>query len=226
MIHALTIDLYGTALQPRRPVAATYAEHGQAWGVEQDPQRLMTAFHAAIHKTMAEQRMLGDGRSFWRRVVARATGCDDPDYFEGLFRYFGSPRAYQLAPGLEACCLELCSSGVKLGIISNADTRTHRVIEGLGLSQLVDVVLLSAELSWDKPDPRIFHEACQLLDVAPKHTLHVGDSLECDVQGARGAGLRALHWGLEAETFHEVLDIVQGSRESSRASASASPSNL
>ncbi len=95
-----------------------------------------------------------------------------------------------------------------LGVISNADTRTQRVLEGLGLSQLVDVVLLSAELAWDKPDPRIFHEACQLLDVPPKHTLHVGDTLRDDIEGARGAGLQALHWGVEATHFSQVRDRV------------------
>ncbi len=208
MIRALTLDLYGTALQPRRPVAITYAEHGQGWGVEQDPEQLMVAFHNAIREIMTQQRMLGDGREFWQAVVTLATGCDDPDYFEGLFLYFGSPRAYRLAPGLEDCCLELSGHGVRLGVISNADTRTQRVLEGLGLSQLVDVVLLSAELAWDKPDPRIFHEACQLLDVPPKHTLHVGDTLRDDIEGARGAGLQALHWGVEATHFSQVRDRV------------------
>lgn len=208
MIRALTLDLYGTALQPRRPVAATYAEHGQAWGVEQDHDRLLHAFHDALQLTTSEQRMLGDGRSFWRTVVERATGCVDPDYFEGLFLYFGSPRAYQLAPGLEDCCLDLSTAGVRLGVISNADTRTRRVLEGLGLSQLVDVVLLSAELAWDKPDERIFHEACQLLDSPPTRTMHVGDSLRCDVEGAQAAGLHALHWGTEATHFHQVRDRI------------------
>jgi REG-2-like HAD superfamily hydrolase len=212
MIQALTLDLYGTALQPRRPVTVTYAEHGQAWGVEQDPQRLMAAFQVALREVNAKQRMLGDGRDFWTEVVARATGCADPDYFEGLFIYFGSPRAYRLADGLEDCCLELTKAGVRLGVISNADSRTRRVIEGLGLSQLVDMVLLSADLPWDKPHPAIFHEACQLLDVPPARTLHVGDSLECDVEGGRGAGLQVLHWGVEAEHFDQVRDRVLDSR--------------
>jgi REG-2-like HAD superfamily hydrolase len=212
MIGALTLDLYGTALEPRRPVAVTYAEQGQGWGVEQDPVRLMAAFRRAIQQTMLEQRMLGDGRDFWQAVVARATGCADPDYFEGLFLYFGSPRAYHLAPGLEECCLDLSRAGVRIGIISNADTRTRRVIEGLGLSQLADQILLSAELAWDKPDPRIFHEACQLLDMPPARTLHVGDSLLDDVHGARDAGLQALHWGVEVDHFHRVRDRVLAER--------------
>ena len=212
MIRALTLDLYGTALEPRRPVAQTYAEHGQSWGVEQDATHLLAALRAAIEQTQREQRMLDDGRFFWQTVVRRATGCSDPDYFEGLFVYFGSPRAYRLAPGLEACCLDLTKAGVRLGIISNADTRSLQVIEGLGLSQLVDHVLLSAERPWDKPDPRIFMESCNLLDVAPNHTLHVGDSLLDDVQGAHGAGLQALHWGVEATHFDQVRDRVLSER--------------
>ena len=212
MIGALTLDLYGTALQPRRPVSVTYAEHGQGWGVEQDATRLMSAFRRAIQQTMLEQRMLGDGREFWQTVVTRATGCDDPDYFEGLFLYFGSPRAYRLAPGLEDCCLELSQSGVRIGIISNADTRTRRVIDGLGLSQLVDEILLSAERPWDKPDPRIFHEACSLLDMPPARTLHVGDSLLDDIHGARDAGMQPLHWGVEVDHFHQVRDQVLADR--------------
>ncbi len=210
MIRALTIDLYGTALQPRRPVTVTYAEQGQAWGVEQDPKRLMSAFHLALQQTQLEQRMLGDGRFFWQTVVSRATGCSDPDYFEGLFLYFGSPRAYRLAPGLEDCCLALSLAGVRLGIISNADTRSKRIMEGLGLSQLVDQILLSAELPWDKPDPRIFHEACRRLEISPEELLHVGDSLHDDINGATDAGCEALHWGHRVTHFHTVRDRVLG----------------
>ncbi len=212
MINALTIDLYGTALQPQRPVAQTYAEQGQAWGVEQDPRRLEAAFRRALQQTLLEQRMLGDGRAFWETVVARATGCADPDYFEGLFIYFGSPRAYRLAPGLEDCCLALSEAGVRLGVISNADTRSRAVLAGLGLSQLVDHILLSAERPWDKPDPRLFHEACDLLEQVPGVVLHVGDSLHDDVHGARSAGMQALHWGHDVEHFDQVRRHVMAQR--------------
>lgn len=41
-----------------------------------------------------------------------------------------------------------------------------------------------------KPAPRIFHEACARLGLAPAQVLHVGDDPELDVAGARAAGLR------------------------------------
>ncbi len=211
MIRALLIDLYATALHPVQTVAVTYAERGRALGVEQDPTNLMARFHVALEHTQTEQRMLGDGRVFWETVVARATGCDDPAYFEGLFRYFGSPEAYRLAPALLDCCHTLRAAGVKVAIVSNADTRTHRVTEGLGLAQVVDLTLLSSELPWDKPDPRIFHHACALLGTAPGRAVHVGDSLRYDVRGARAAGCRAWHWGVDVTSFAEVAVRVQGS---------------
>lgn len=210
MIRALLTDLYATALHPVRPVAVTYAERGRAWGVEQDPTKLMAAFHDALERTQAELRMLDDGRVFWETVVSRATGCDDLEYFEGLFRYFGSPEAYRLAPGLLDVCRELRAQGVKVGIVSNADTRTHAVLEGLGLSRVVDLTLLSGELPWDKPDPAIFHHACSKLGISPSEALHVGDSLRYDVLGARAAGCQALHWGVELTHFTEVKERILG----------------
>ena len=43
-----------------------------------------------------------------------------------------------------------------------------------------------------KPHPAIFHLTCEALGVAPEETLHIGDDPECDVSGARGAGLRTI----------------------------------
>ena len=49
-----------------------------------------------------------------------------------------------------------------------------------------------------KPDPRIFHAACDALGVEPEATLHIGDDLELDVLAARRAGLHAA-WLLRPE---------------------------
>jgi len=49
-----------------------------------------------------------------------------------------------------------------------------------------------------KPDPRIFHAACDALGVEPGATLHIGDDLELDVLAARRAGLHAA-WLLRPE---------------------------
>jgi len=68
----------------------------------------------------------------------------------------------------------------------NADLQT------IGLARHFDVSVAAPTFGVAKPDPRIFLEACRLLDVAPQDAVHVGDDLLLDVQGAQRAGLRAV----------------------------------
>jgi putative hydrolase of the HAD superfamily len=96
-------------------------------------------------------------------------------------------RAYDdVAPAFE----RLHARGVKVGIISNWDTRLERVLEGLGLVPLIDTIVSSAVVGLHKPDPRIFELACRRLDVRPERCAHVGDHYYSDVVGARAVGIR------------------------------------
>lgn len=66
-------------------------------------------------------------------------------------------------------------AGMKLAIVSNFDTRLRPILHQLGLDQLFDSVLISAEIGVEKPNPTIFEMACQQLGVLPEQTVHVGD---------------------------------------------------
>jgi putative hydrolase of the HAD superfamily len=56
----------------------------------------------------------------------------------------------------------------------------------------VDAVVISAELGVAKPDPAIFNAALERLGAVAGDALHVGDSIEADVEGARAAGIEAV----------------------------------
>jgi ribonucleotide monophosphatase NagD (HAD superfamily) len=43
-----------------------------------------------------------------------------------------------------------------------------------------------------KPSTDFFHGICKALDVAPEHTLMVGDDIESDIGGAQQAGLKTV----------------------------------
>jgi len=204
MLRALLLDLYGTALFTRRPVGETYAALGLDLGVDQDVARLGRSFSAALSAVQDEQAMEGDGRPFWREVVRRATGSADEAYFERVFAALGEPTAYRLEPTLPGCLARLRAAGFRLGVVSNADLRTRAIVAGLGLDRAVDAVLISAAVGVAKPDPHIFLRACDLLGVAPSEAVHVGDSRSADVEGARGAGLSAWHYGDDVRDFAEV----------------------
>ncbi|MCB9763409.1 MAG: HAD-IA family hydrolase [Alphaproteobacteria bacterium] len=192
MTRALLLDAGGTLLSPAEPVAQTYARLGKGFavpGAAAIAPRLRAAFAAG-----AAWRQIGDGRPFWRTVVATATGCDDPDYFERLYAWYVRPDAWRLAPGAREAVGALRARGVGVAVVSNWDTRLRPLLEGMGVAAWIDALVCSGELGLEKPDPAIFLVACAALGVAPADALHVGDSAQADVAAARAAGCQAALW--------------------------------
>jgi HAD superfamily hydrolase (TIGR01509 family) len=86
----------------------------------------------------------------------------------------------------------LRAAGFKLGVISNSDGRVVEALEVAGLRQYFDVIIDSALVGLEKPDPRIFRAALEALGVEPEEALYVGDRYEVDVRGAEAAGIRGV----------------------------------
>ena len=82
--------------------------------------------------------------------------------------------------------------GLKLVVVSNSDGTAERSLEAAGLRPYLDVVVDSALVGYEKPDPRIFEHALRLTGARADRTLHVGDLYHADVSGARSAGIHAL----------------------------------
>jgi putative hydrolase of the HAD superfamily len=79
--------------------------------------------------------------------------------------------------------------GQRLVVVSNWDVSLHGVLETLGIDPLLDAILTSAEVGARKPAPAIFERALELVGAAPAQAIHLGDSVEEDVAGARAAGI-------------------------------------
>lgn len=92
-----------------------------------------------------------------------------------------------LFPMVKETLLALTSADVKVGILS-ADS-TIGVKTFVEEHQLQDYVQLSmgTDGKLAKPDPRLYIQACEALDVLPEQTIMVGDSLE-DIMMAKDAG--------------------------------------
>jgi putative hydrolase of the HAD superfamily len=82
--------------------------------------------------------------------------------------------------------------GVSLICVSNWDCSLAAVLGRCGLGEALDGAVSSAEAGARKPDPAIFAAALALAGCDAAEALHVGDTLEEDVEGARAAGIRAL----------------------------------
>jgi putative hydrolase of the HAD superfamily len=83
----------------------------------------------------------------------------------------------------------LKGAGLALGVVSNSEGRVEEALVAAGLRQYFEVIVDSALVGIEKPDPRIFQAALAALGVLPDETLYVGDLYEVDVIGARAAGI-------------------------------------
>ncbi len=95
-----------------------------------------------------------------------------------------------LLPGAAQALHALHSSGRKLGICSNKPVAfTRELVEYLGLSGWLNVVLGPEDAGKHKPSPEILFCAMARLGVEAADTLYVGD-MTVDIETARAAGVR------------------------------------
>jgi len=121
---------------------------------------------------------------------------------------------------------------VRFGILSNGQTSNQwRKLKILGLESWVPAhqIVVSEEVGYAKPDPRIFQVALDRLgatpaDVAAGDCWYVGDSVKNDVAGASNAGWRCLwvdhgyglpgsdqiHPDLRVTDEHQMTEAVLG----------------
>ncbi|MCP8321903.1 MAG: HAD family hydrolase [archaeon] len=98
----------------------------------------------------------------------------------------------ELIPGVEKI-LELLNVKYRLAIISNATSNVPReAMKRFGLEKYFDSIVISRDIGIRKPDPEIFNFTLKNLGIKSDEAVHVGDSLEYDVRGAKNAGMRAV----------------------------------
>ncbi|XP_044747472.1 N-acylneuraminate-9-phosphatase [Coccinella septempunctata] len=82
-----------------------------------------------------------------------------------------------------------------IGLITNGPSASQwEKIEKLSLKPVFDVILVSGDLPWEKPNEKIFKMACDYLGVKPGNALMVGDKLETDILGGIKAKLGGTVW--------------------------------
>lgn len=108
-------------------------------------------------------------------------------------RVAATRRAWRLFDDVLPCLQALRGLGLQLAAITNAAGDYQRdKLDAVGLRSAFDAVLIAGELGVAKPHHAIFRAACRALGVHPTQTVHVGDRLDIDAEGARDAGLHGV----------------------------------
>lgn len=202
---AVFFDAANTLLYPFPSVGDIYAEVAGRYGVSTTGTEVQRAFRHAwgSMQTLAQRDPVrygvgeSDGRRFWHALVhevfAQIALPEAFDaFFDELYWLFAQPTVWRLFPECRAVLQTLRQQGYIVGVISNWDIRLLDILQGLELMQYFQHVSISAVVGWEKPHAEIFRHATAAVAVAPARALHIGDSLQADVQGAQQAGLQPL----------------------------------
>lgn len=169
------------------------------FGAAPDDETCRAAHYAS---TRAVDRL---GEADWRqvdRMVAAELGVAEKD-LDRAGDAVGA--AYVDGPwvpvaGAAEALLDLQSAGFALAIVSNAGGTMEQILAGHRICSTtggddadVAVVVDSAVVGVEKPDPAIFVFALDALETPAGRCLYVGDTVLFDVDGARAAGLHPVH---------------------------------
>lgn len=130
-------------------------------------------------------------------AIRRLRGQISPDDWRQFILRMYEPlaQASTLDPHARDVIDRLRAAGLKVGLISNTFIPPYAIdhhLARLGLLDLFDERLYSAEIGLKKPSLSLFRRAVAALRVPPAAAWHVGDDLLADVLGARRAGLTAV----------------------------------
>ena len=199
--RCLLIDAMGTLVKLEPPAPALRRELAHRFGIEvslAQVQRAVAAEIAYYRAHMQDGRDAAGVQELQLRCAEalrsalsgsrRLRGIDGASLTAALlaslrFRVYDDAR-----PALEAAR----ERGERVIVVSNWDASLAGVLARVGLGALLDGVVTSAAAGARKPQPAIFEQALELAGVAAERAVHVGDSLEEDVAGARAAGIAAV----------------------------------
>jgi len=101
---------------------------------------------------------------------------------------------------------------VRIGVCSNfSHSPTARdLIEKAGLSPHIDVIVISEDVGIRKPRREIFEAALSGLGTEREDTLHVGDNLRADVEGAAASGITPVWITRRVSNPEEALGSYTG----------------
>jgi HAD superfamily hydrolase (TIGR01549 family) len=189
-----TLGVWGRSLKPRvQEIAARY-------GIEIDLERYAAAREnlysdasgsdPATHDLLENMQQIIDSYRDFLSELGVQNYLDQVTWelLQSEHSLFAATNAIlyeDTVPTLE----HLRGEGFKLAIVSNWDTPLDPLTERLGIAHYFDIIVASHDtrVRSAKPDSHIFNYTLEAVGVLASEAVHVGDTYEADVIGARRA---------------------------------------
>ena len=176
---AVFFDVGGTILKVEPSVGEVYAKYARPFGFIGLGEELDRQFRKEWTKSGGIEslgRKAGEKaeKFFWRDLVFQVFkpygGVNDFEiYFETVYEAFSRKDHWHVFEDVIVSNIfdKLKKRGVILGIISNWDSRLHKILKNTNLADYFDFILASAEVGSAKPDKVIFMEALRRSGISP-----------------------------------------------------------
>lgn len=207
-IQAVIFDAAGTLLLLREPVGESYSRFASEFGVEVPAGRLDEAFARVfaaappnVHpgETLFNAERLERGwwhdrvRETFKAADQMSSFADFDGFFERVFRHYSGIEAWQAAPGALETVTSLAKSSRMIAVLSNFDQRLRPLLKAFGLHEHFDAITTPADAGAAKPERMIFDVCLKRLGIPGHRAVYVGDQPDEDIEGARAAGMQAIH---------------------------------
>jgi len=204
LTEAVIFDFIGTLAEVQDHSIEEFVEKTYESLVEDgfhlDRERFMEVFYQVYqkHRFIRYQKLVEVSNSIWVAETLSQLGFDtEPE--DGAVRkavnisfqgYFQSLKARPCA----SRTIKRLSGGYALALVSNFTYAPviYAGVRKLGFSSYFNCVLVSDDVGWRKPHPRIFEEALKRLDKNVEQAVFVGDNPMEDIQGAKSMGMKAI----------------------------------
>jgi putative hydrolase of the HAD superfamily len=193
---AILLDALGTLVALEPPAPLLRAELAERFGLEVSEDEAARGIAAEIAYYRAH---LDEGRNAARLQALRRRCAEvlrsalpapaGEAELEAMMQALLASLRFSAFPDVRPALLAARARGQRLVVVSNWDVSLVGVLRGLELEPLLDGILTSAGVGVRKPAPAIFEQALSLAGVPASDAIHVGDSLDEDVAGARATGI-------------------------------------
>jgi HAD superfamily hydrolase (TIGR01549 family) len=177
-----------------------YAIAFREYGVEVEVEALRAALVRAYHHGGFgyDDRFEASEESSFARTMAidrsalseLGVGPMPEPFFRRLSELFMLTSNWHVFPDVVPALQALRERGLVVGAVSNWVWQLPELLHALDLVSHFDFIAASSRIGFEKPNPGIFNWALGQAKATPSQAIHVGDHLDADVEGARGAGIQ------------------------------------
>ena len=197
---AVGFDLDGTLFDHRGAATDAVATLMRQLGAAPDPKSIEFWFDAEdryYEEWRSGRLSFAEQRHARLRTFLPAIGASVPTATQDLDaifdQYFAAYEAgWRAFPDAIPLVAKLRDGGLAVGVLTNG-TRGQQLkkLAAIGLEDVFDVVCVSEEIGFQKPDVRAFEALARGVGMRTSEVVFVGDHPSHDIAGARAAGMRA-----------------------------------